>query len=62
MLDQLQGNGSGYGPEVDLWSLGVCVYGMLCGFAPFYDESRPALFKKVSKAHPLEGGEQGTPS
>eukprot|EP00292_Cryptomonas_paramecium_P005260 CAMPEP_0113693906 /NCGR_PEP_ID=MMETSP0038_2-20120614/19947_1 /TAXON_ID=2898 /ORGANISM="Cryptomonas paramecium" /LENGTH=436 /DNA_ID=CAMNT_0000616075 /DNA_START=53 /DNA_END=1359 /DNA_ORIENTATION=- /assembly_acc=CAM_ASM_000170 len=49
MLDQLQGGGSGYGPEVDLWSLGVCVYGMLCGFAPFFDESRPALFQKIKK-------------
>ncbi len=38
--------------QVDVWSLGVCVYGMLCGFAPFYDESRPALFKKVAPLSP----------
>ncbi|XP_048187116.1 calcium/calmodulin-dependent protein kinase type IV [Perognathus longimembris pacificus] len=27
-----------YGPEVDMWSVGIITYILLCGFEPFYDE------------------------
>eukprot|EP00298_Acanthocystis_sp_HF-20_P007723 c17244_g1_i2.p1 GENE.c17244_g1_i2~~c17244_g1_i2.p1 ORF type:complete len:191 (+),score=75.90 c17244_g1_i2:48-620(+) len=39
----------GYGPEVDMWSIGVITYVLLCGFAPFFDENRDALLRKILK-------------
>jgi calcium/calmodulin-dependent protein kinase I len=36
-----------YGQEVDLWSLGVITYILLCGFPPFYDENNAALFRSI---------------
>jgi len=39
----------GYGPEVDLWSIGVITYILLCGFPPFYSDSVPEVFDQIMK-------------
>ncbi|CAM9571757.1 unnamed protein product, partial [Scytosiphon promiscuus] len=36
-----------YGKEVDMWSVGVIAYILLCGFPPFYDENSAAMFKSI---------------
>jgi len=41
---------SGYDREVDLWSIGVITYLLLCGFPPFYGESLPEVFEQIMKA------------
>lgn len=41
---------SGYDKEVDLWSIGVITYLLLCGFPPFYGESLPEVFEQIMKA------------
>lgn len=37
----------GYGREVDMWSTGVIVYILLCGFPPFYAENDALLFQQI---------------
>lgn len=35
------------GLKVDLWSSGVILFAMLCGYLPFEDPDTPALYKKI---------------
>jgi len=39
--------GEGYNQEVDVWSTGVIMYILLCGFPPFYAENNSKLFEKI---------------
>jgi len=43
-------NAAGYDKEVDLWSIGVITYILLCGFPPFYNENLPELFEQIMNA------------
>ena len=37
----------GYGKEVDMWSVGVMTYILLCGFTPFDEENMVLGFKQI---------------
>jgi len=41
---------AGYDKEVDMWSIGVITYILLCGFPPFYNDQLPELFEQIMKA------------
>lgn len=41
--------GHGYGKEVDMWSLGVILYILLCGFPPFHDDDHVRMFVLINK-------------
>lgn len=38
-----------HGNEVDLWSMGVLLYALLCGFLPFDDDNTFKLYKLIQK-------------
>ncbi len=39
------------GLSVDIWSCGVILFAMLCGYLPFEDEDTPKLYKKILSGH-----------
>ncbi|KAK7116130.1 uncharacterized protein [Littorina saxatilis] len=41
--------GQPYTPSVDLWSVGIIAYILLCGYEPFFAESEPEMFRKIIK-------------
>ena len=39
-----------YGKSVDVWSIGVISYILLCGYPPFYDDNNTKLFTQILRA------------
>lgn len=43
-------NNQGHGKPVDLWSIGVITYTLLCGYSPFRSDNRAELIKETTRA------------
>ena len=37
------------GVEVDIWSSGIILFAMICGYLPFEDPDTATLYKKILK-------------
>ena len=44
-------SGTEYDEKVDMWSLGVIAYVILCGFPPFYHENHAELFRAIKQCN-----------
>ncbi|CAG8628645.1 8769_t:CDS:2 [Paraglomus occultum] len=42
---------TGYNKAVDIWSVGIITYTLLCGYIPFRAEDRAAFIEEVTAAH-----------
>jgi len=42
--------GTAYDNSVDIWSIGVITYILLCGFPPFYGNNDQQIFEKIMRA------------
>lgn len=45
--EMILGEDNYYGSRVDVWSCGVILYVMVCGFLPFEDANQDKLYKKI---------------
>ena len=41
---------AGYGTEVDIWSMGVILYILVCGYPPFYGDDQSEILAMVKRA------------
>ena len=38
---------TGWGPEIDMWAVGILVFWMLCGRTPFDDDNVPQILQNI---------------
>ena len=44
-------NSQGHGKGVDWWTLGIVLFEMMAGFAPFQDPDQMKMYRKITKGH-----------
>jgi len=49
VLNASSSRGTSYGKECDVWSLGVILYIMLCGYPPFYGDSDNDIYNRIKR-------------